>query len=115
MIDSWSFDVTFDPRWHQVHDEIKILVNKGARDIEAIAKELVPRDLNFTFNSLLAREQRTGTWSIEWRIGTTTEYAPFLELGTWKMAARPYMTPAANVQKPIIERSIIDTLKRLGS
>lgn len=29
-----------------------------------------------------------------WRVGTNVEYAPYLEFGTRKMAARPFMRPA---------------------
>lgn len=29
-----------------------------------------------------------------WQVGTNVEYAPFVEFGTWKMAAQPYFRPA---------------------
>ena len=43
-------------------------------------------------------------------IGSTVKYAPFVELGTYKMAARPFLRPAAENHgaeyKAVIEREL---------
>ena len=38
------------------------------------------------------------------------EYAPYVELGTWKMAARPYLTPAVEAEAKLLEKRLKDEL-----
>jgi len=38
------------------------------------------------------------------------EYAPYVELGTWKMAARPFLKPAAEDEAKLLEQRIKDGL-----
>ena len=51
-------------------------------------------------------------------IGTNVEYAPYLEYGTSKMAAQPYLEPALrNNEKAIfsiIKNEIADAVRRAG-
>ena len=38
------------------------------------------------------------------------EYAPYVELGTHKMAARPYLTPAVEAEAKLLEKRLKDEL-----
>jgi hypothetical protein len=38
------------------------------------------------------------------------EYAPYVELGTWKMAARPYLKPAVEAEATLLTQRIKDGL-----
>ena len=58
---------------------------------EGYAKMLCPVDTGRLRNSI-THQQYDETTEV---IGTNVEYAPFVELGTHKMAARPYLRPAA--------------------
>lgn len=44
-------------------------------------------------------------------IGTNVEYAPFVELGTYKMPARPYLKPAATEHASEYQRIFEAALK----
>jgi HK97 gp10 family phage protein len=44
-------------------------------------------------------------------IGTNVEYAPYVELGTSKMTAQPYLNPALEMNKNNIKRIFADALK----
>ncbi len=46
-------------------------------------------------------------------VGTNVEYAIFLELGTSRMAARPYLRPAVDAQRGAVAREIADALRDL--
>jgi HK97 gp10 family phage protein len=62
---------------------------------ETHAKEICPVDTGNLRNSIThtpAAEDSDGKRSVY--IGTNVFYAPFVELGTVKMAARPYLRPA---------------------
>lgn len=47
-----------------------------------------------------------------WYVGSDVEYAPWLEYGTYGIAPRPYLRPAANHFKPIAQQRISDALRR---
>lgn len=58
---------------------------------ESYAKELCPVDTGRLRNSI-SHAQMDEKAEV---IGSNVEYAPFVELGTRKMAAKPYLRPAA--------------------
>lgn len=58
---------------------------------ESYAKKLCPVDTGRLRNSITHQQYDENTEVI----GTNVEYAPFVELGTTRMSARPYLRPAA--------------------
>lgn len=58
---------------------------------ETYAKQLCPVDTGRLRNSITHQQMDENTEVI----GTNVEYAPYVELGTRKMTARPYLRPAA--------------------
>jgi HK97 gp10 family phage protein len=73
------------------------LVKRTAFAIEGTAKQFVPVDTGATKNSIGTDTAYSG---LEATIGPTTEYAPFLEEGTAKMAPYAFMGPAADRHSP---------------
>lgn len=57
---------------------------------ESYAKMRCPVDTGNLRNSI-THQQKDDTTEL---IGTAVEYAPYVELGTYKMSARPYLVPA---------------------
>ena len=58
---------------------------------ESYAKAICPVDTGNLRNSITHFQQGNDEY-----IGTPVEYAPYVELGTRKMKARPYLRPAAS-------------------
>lgn len=58
---------------------------------ESYAKALCPVDTGNLRNSITHFQQGDDEY-----IGTAVEYAPYVELGTRRMTARPYLRPAAS-------------------
>lgn len=85
--------------------EVETIVDKTAFDVEAYAKSIVPVDTGTLKNSILT-EKLEPTVAI---VGPHTEYAQFVEFGTRHMAARPYLTPAAQKAKV----KFVEALKQL--
>jgi len=46
----------------------------------------------------------------EARVGTNVEYAPYVEMGTRRMSAQPYLRPALDENKARIEKLIGDAI-----
>lgn len=63
---------------------------EGAVKIKERAQELVPRDTGRLQQSITAEKVDD---SIS-KVGTDVSYAPYVELGTEKMSAQPYLFPA---------------------
>ena len=72
------------------------IVSKATFDVEAEAKTVVPVDTGNLKNSITANLVKP----LEGVVSTGVEYAEYVEYGTSKMAAQPYMTPAAETVKP---------------
>ncbi len=75
----------------QLRQQASAAIRKAAYDIEAYAKAVVPVDTGNLKNSI----QTTMEGDLTAIVGTHVEYAPYVEYGTYKMAARPYLGPAA--------------------
>lgn len=68
------------------------LVRVGLR-VQAAARALCPVDTGRLRSSIVMRRGRDGTgFYVE--VGTSVEYAPFVEFGTSRMRAQPFLTPA---------------------
>ena len=71
------------------------IVGKTAFDIEARAKVAVPVDTGNLKNSIQTDHQGTTA-----TVTAHAEYALYVEMGTARMGAQPYMTPAAEAARP---------------
>lgn len=70
-------------------------VAAAAVECQSTAKVLVPKDTGTLARSIVAEPENP----LSWVVGTDVEYAPFVEYGTHRMAAQPYLTPAAEAQR----------------
>ena len=94
----------------EVIDEMKKTMERALEKIgmvgEAYAKEECPVDTGTLRDSIShAVDDNTAI------IGTNVEYAPYVELGTSKMEARPYLKPAFNDHLSEYKNMIFNELK----
>lgn len=90
-----------------------VAVRKTAFDIEATAEELVPVDTSATKGSIFASGpggEPLGPGSLQAEIGPTTEYAPYLEFGTSRMAPYAFMGPALDRHAPEFAQAIRENI-----
>ena len=78
------------------------VVRKAGADVERIAKQRAPVDTGHLRNSIGTTTH--SPTSVE--VGPTASYGIYLELGTYKMAAQPYMGPAADAVEPLFVAAI---------
>jgi HK97 gp10 family phage protein len=86
-----------DGTQHHVHR----LLESWAKDVEALAKQLVPVRTGNLRSSIYAKVHE---WVAE--IGAEAAYALFVELGTRYMQAKPYLYPALQEHLPRLEQII---------
>ena len=107
--------VELNPDWARFGDKLQNVIEIAARHIELDAKDRLrnwpAHDTGMTINTTQSRKQDTE--GLVWRVGPTTEYAPFIEFGTVYMRARPFMVPSAEREKPRVEKAITELFKDL--
>lgn len=100
-----SADLTSAGR--QIGQRARAVVRKTAYDIEASAKAIAPVDTGNLKNSISHSDLRIGTsGQLVAEIGPTANYGIFLELGTSRMPAQPFMGPAADRHTPSFEAAM---------
>lgn len=78
-----------------------LVVKKSGLDIEATAKVNAPVDTGTLENSISADID-----GLTAEVSATTNYADYVEYGTSRMAAQPYMGPAFDAHVPAFEEAL---------
>jgi len=78
----------------------------SAIKVETDAKKLAPVDTGRLRSSIT--HDWKGTTA---RVGTDVNYAPYIELGTYKQKAQPYLYPALQMNMNFIKKKIADIKK----
>lgn len=88
-----------------------LVMRKTTQGIIRDAKTLAPVDTGNLRNSISATvtgDGRTNRMTTE--IGPTASYGIFLELGTSRMAAQPYLFPAADRWEPVFAQAMAQVI-----
>lgn len=85
----------------------KMAVKKTAKDIEATAKTLSPVDTGNLRSSIKSSDLRSVSQdSPSAEVNASANYATYVELGTSRMAAQPFMGPAADKHEPAFQQAM---------
>lgn len=80
-------------------------MSKALRDIEAGATNRAPRDTGALANSVSHSYSRGGN-TLRGEVGPTVNYGGFVERGTSRMRAQPYLRPATDAVLPGYEAAL---------
>ena len=85
----------------------------GAMVIENRAKEIVPVRTGNLRRSIHSEIESTTANQAVARVGTNVEYGPYVEFGTRRMSARPFLRPALDEKGPEAQAVIGDSFREL--
>ncbi len=88
------------------------LPKEVAENIAEVAREIVARDTGRTSMNVRVRARRGGAVVVVTRGGERDEVPAYLEFGTHKMAARPFLKPAADLA--VSARGLKSAVRRTG-
>lgn len=91
---------------------VSLVVRKAALDTERDAKTAAPVDTGNLRSSITTDVTDTGT-SVSAEVGPTANYGLFVEVGTSRMAAQPFMGPALDRNGPLMERAFDQIIDRI--
>lgn len=87
------------------------LVILATAAVNSQAKSLVPVDTGNLKRSI--SPSIDGNRSVaEGTVSTNTEYAPYVEFGTSRQRAQPYLRPAVRITKPKIDNLVINEVRK---
>lgn len=96
-------DLTTAPKRVQAH--AVEAARKAGMDIQAGAKARVPVDTGFLRNSISTADGwRGNTYRVE--VGPTANYAAYVENGTSRQRAQPYLRPATDAVIPGFQAAV---------
>lgn len=87
------------------------LVILATAAVEAQAKAIVPVDQGNLKRSLIPSIDGNKNVA-EGAVSTNSEYATYVEFGTTKMRAQPYLRPAVRIVKPKIDNLVINEIRK---
>lgn len=90
----------------QVRPKTEVALAKAAFDTQIAAIKRAPVDTGNLASSLVA----TRTGDLRWQVTAHAEYAIYVEMGTRKMAAQPYLLPSLQEVWP----SMMQALRNVG-
>lgn len=79
--------------------------------VQAQAKHIAPKRTGFMANNISVEPiQRTAS-SVTGTIEAKADYSSFVEFGTYKMSAQPFIRPAVSAGQPVFIKTTMDKLK----
>jgi len=91
-------------------EAIRIALVRGGFKVELAAKEMCPVDTGRLRSSIATDKSEVQGFVV--KVGTNVKYAPYVEHGTKKMAAQPYLHPALFMFEGEIIKDIKVILKK---
>jgi HK97 gp10 family phage protein len=112
--------VTYKSNLHKIRAGMPGAIDTGlgrsANHIGDLAQQLAPEETGALKKSKVVERVKQSHWRVSFGRGLPDARAVFQEYGTRKMAAQPYLTPAARAIDPKIEvaKSVDELIKRNG-
>lgn len=85
---------------------VHALVVKTAYDIQTTAQRLAPVDTGFLRSSIGVEITRSAAGAVTAIVAPTADYAGFVELGTSRAPAQPFMQPAFDQHIPRLQAAL---------
>ena len=83
--------------------------------VQATAKHIAPKRTGFMANNILVEPVKKTATSVTGTVDAKADYSSFVEFGTYKMSAEPFMRPAVSAAQSLFIKTTIDKLKEAAT
>lgn len=97
---------TFEDMLDESDSELEAMMQTTANRIERDAKSMAPVGETGNLRASIENEVESKRKAIIAEVGSNVEYAPYVEYGTSRMEAQPYLRPALEDHASSLEREI---------
>ena len=97
----------------ELDDQLDKVVSGNAAELEKNAKKIVPVDSGKLKQSIGKNKIDNKEWEVKTNTTGLATYGVYVEYGTSKMSAQPFMFPSLFKQRPIFFKDIENLLKKV--
>lgn len=83
--------------------------------VQAQAKQIAPKRTGYMANNILVEPVKKTTASVTGTVNAKADYSSFVEFGTYKMSAEPFIRPAVSAAQSFFIRTTMDKLKEAAT
>lgn len=83
--------------------------------VQAQAKHIAPKRTGFMANNIGVEPVKKTATSVTGTVNAKADYSSFVEYGTYKMSAEPFIRPAVSAGQSVFIKTTIDKLKEAAT
>lgn len=86
-----------------------------AGQVQATAKQVAPKRTGYMANNISVESVRKTATSVTGTVNAKADYSSFVEFGTYKMSAQPFIRPAVSAAQSLFIKTTMDKLKEAAT
>lgn len=83
--------------------------------VQATAKQVAPKRTGFMANNISVEPVNKTATSVTGTVNAKADYSSFVEFGTYKMSAEPFIRPAVSAAQSLFIKTTTDKLKEAAT
>lgn len=83
--------------------------------VQATAKQVAPKRTGYMANNISVDSVKKTATSVTGTVNAKAAYSSFVEFGTYKMSAEPFMRPAVSAAQSLFIKTTMDKLKEAAT
>lgn len=83
--------------------------------VQATAKQVAPKRTGFMANNISVEPVNKTATSVTGAVNAKADYSSFVEFGTYKMSAQPFIRPAVSAAQSLFIKTTMDKLKEAAT
>ncbi|MES5423775.1 HK97-gp10 family putative phage morphogenesis protein [Lacticaseibacillus paracasei] len=83
--------------------------------VQATAKQAAPKRTGYMANNISVEPVKKTATSVTGTVNAKADYSSFVEFGTYKMSAQPFMRPAVSAAQSLFIKTTMDKLKEVAA
>lgn len=83
--------------------------------VQATAKQVAPKRTGYMANNISVDQVKKTASSVTGTVNAKADYSSFVEFGTYKMSAQPFIRPAVSAAQSLFIKTTMDKLKEAAT